>query len=244
MTEKYVIIYRGWYLLRLDKYLADSGKYSRSDAGKMIRGGIVSVNGKTEKNPSAKVEENFEIRINGVPLGYKRFTYIMLNKPAGTVSTTDNMEKSVMKLLPDEYTKMEMFPCGRLDIDTVGLLLITNDGQTAHSLLSPKKHCEKTYRFECLPIGENEVRQLEKGINLSDFTSKPCEVIMSDNTHGEITVTEGKYHQIKRMFHAVGSEITYLERIKFAGIPLDPSLERGDWRMLSDEEEKQLLSLT
>lgn len=129
-----------------------------------------------------------------------------------------------------------MFPCGRLDIDTVGLLLITNDGPTAHELLSPKRHREKTYRFRCLPIDENMKKRLEDGIELSDFTSKPCTVQLADAENGTITVTEGKYHQIKRMFHAVGSEILYLERLTFAGLTLAASLARGEWRELTKEE--------
>ena len=129
-----------------------------------------------------------------------------------------------------------LFPCGRLDLDTTGLLLLTNDGPAAHDLLSPKKHCEKRYRFVCRPIGDDEVRRLEAGVAHSDFTSKPCRIALDDPEHGEITVTEGKYHQIKRMFLAVGSEILSLERVRFAGLGLDPALRRGDWRPLTDGE--------
>ena len=138
---------------------------------------------------------------------------------------------------------MDMFPCGRLDIDTLGLLLITNDGQTAHALLSPKHHCEKTYRFKCLPIDEDARLRLEGGLELSDFISKPCKVKLDSPEAGEITVTEGKYHQVKRMFHAVGSEITYLERIRFAGLELDTSLNRGEWRELTEDEIKTILEI-
>lgn len=199
------------------------------------------MNGAVLRDPSAKVDENAaQITVDGKGLGYTKFRYIMLNKPSGTVSTTDDDPKSVMKLLPPEFSRRDFFPCGRLDIDTVGLLIITNDGQTAHELLSPKHHCEKTYAFECLPVDEEAVRRLECGIELSDFTSAPCKVEMESATKGKITVTEGKYHQIKRMFHAVGSEITYLERVTFAGIQLDASLERGEWRELTEEEEQTL----
>ncbi len=229
--------------MRLDKYLADSGLFTRSEAGKAVRQGRVSVDGSIVRDPSMKIDENSaKVAADGVPIGYIEFRYIMLNKPAGTVSTTEDDPKSVMKLLSSEFSRMDMFPCGRLDIDTVGLLIITNDGQTAHKLLSPKHHCEKTYRFECLPIDGAAVEKLESGIELSDFTSKPCSVTLCDAAHGEITVTEGKYHQIKRMFRAVGSEITYLERVTFGGIELDTSLERGEWRELTDEEIGILLS--
>lgn len=230
-------------MIRLDKYLADSGQFTRSETGRAVRAGRVAVNGSAVRDPSAKIDENTaKVTADGIPVGYQRFRYLMLNKPADTVSTTEeNDPKSVMKLLPPEYQRMELFPCGRLDIDTLGLLIITNDGQTAHALLSPKHHCEKTYRFECLPIGEAERQKLEGGIELSDFTSKPCKVTLSSPTSGEITVTEGKYHQIKRMFLAVGSEITYLERVTFGGIALDPALGRGDWRELTEAETTLLL---
>lgn len=224
--------------MRLDKFLADSGFYTRSEAGKLIRRGGVTVNGAVVKDPSAKIDENTAaVTAEGRSLGYTKFRWLMLNKPEDTTSTTEPGDsKSVMKLLPPEFTGREMFPCGRLDIDTTGLLLITDDGQTAHNLLSPKHHCEKTYRFTCLPVDTDAVAKLEGGIELSDFTSKPCTVNMTDPEHGEITVTEGKYHQIKRMFHAVGSEILTLERITFGGLTLDPALARGEWRELTEDE--------
>lgn len=232
--------------MRLDKYVSDSGLMTRSDATKAIRGGRVTIDGKAARDPSAKIDENSAtVLLDGVRLGYSQFRYIMLNKPENTVSTTEeNDEKSVMRLLPAEMRRLDMFPCGRLDIDTVGLLIITNDGQTAHALLSPKHHCEKTYRFECLPLPDGAEKQLENGIKLSDFTSKPCTVSLDDREHGEITVIEGKYHQIKRMFHAVDSEITFLERVRFGGIELDSTLERGQWRDLTEEEKEILLSNT
>ena len=230
--------------MRLDKFVSDSGLMTRSEASKAIRGGRVAVNGKSSRDPSEKIDEECDkVTIDGILLGYERYRYIMLNKPAGTVSTTDeNDEKSVMRLFPPEMRRLDMFPCGRLDIDTLGLLIITNDGQTAHALLSPKHHCEKTYRFTCLPLGDGAKERLERGIELKDFTSKPCSVALDDAEHGTITVTEGKYHQIKRMFLAVGSEITFLERISFGGIELDEKLGRGQWRELTDDEKTRLLA--
>lgn len=229
--------------MRLDKFLAESGLFSRKESGAAVRSGRVAVDGKIFRDPSVKIDENSaSVSIDGKELGYKKYRYIMLNKPADTVSTTDDDPKSVMKLLPPEFSRRDFFPCGRLDIDTLGLLIITNNGQAAHNLLSPKHHCEKTYAFECLPVDNEAVKMLEGGIELSDFTSAPCKVEMDDPTHGRITVTEGKYHQIKRMFHAVGSEITYLERVTFAGIELDRSLERGEWRELTEEEADILLN--
>ncbi len=223
--------------MRLDKYLADSGMFSRSEAGRAVRSGRVAVDGAAVRDPSVKIDENTAaVTVDGQTVRWSKYKYIMLNKPADYVSTTDNDPKSVMKLLPQEFSRLGMFPCGRLDMDTVGLLLVTNDGPTAHGLLSPKHHREKTYRFTCLPLTMDMKRKLESGVTLSDFTSKPCIVQLDDATHGQITVTEGKYHQIKRMFHAVGSEITYLERLTFAGLTLDKKLERGQWRELTDEE--------
>jgi len=230
-------------MMRLDRYLAESGLFSRREASDAIRHGRVSVNGVPVRDPASKVDEkSVSVQVDGKTIGYEQFGYIMLNKPSDTVSTTEeNDPKSVMKLLPPEYAKRDFFPCGRLDIDTLGLLIITNDGQTAHALLSPKHHAEKTYRFRCLPVDAEAVCRLESGIELSDFTSKPCRVEMDGDDSGTITVTEGKYHQIKRMFLAVGSEITYLERISFAGISLDETLGRGQWRELTADEVKTLL---
>lgn len=230
-------------MMRLDKFLSQSGLFTRKEATDAVKRGRVSVNGIVARDPAVKINEDKDaVSVDGKPFGYDKFGYIMLNKPSDTVSTTEeNDPKSVMKLLPPEYSKRDFFPCGRLDIDTLGLLIITNDGQTAHALLSPKHHAEKTYRFECLPIGKDAVDKLEGGIELSDFTSKPCRVEMDGDSAGTITVTEGKYHQIKRMFHAVGSEITYLERITFAGIALDETLGRGEWRELDENEIKILL---
>ncbi len=224
-------------MIRLDKLLADSGVFSRSEAGRAVRAGRIAVNGVAVRDPSAKVDETTaRVTADGQAIRWTKYKYVMLNKPDGYVSTTDDDPKSVMKLLPPEFTRLGMFPCGRLDIDTLGLLLITNDGPTAHELLSPKHHREKTYAFECLPLTMDMKTKLESGITFADFTSKPCTVQLDDATHGRITVTEGKYHQIKRMFHAVGSEITYLERLTFAGLTLDQKLARGEWRELTREE--------
>ena len=224
--------------MRLDKFLADSGFYTRSEAGRLIRRGGVTVNGAVVKDPSAKIDENTaRITAEGRPLGYTEFRWLMLNKPEDTTSTTEEEDsKSVMKLLPPEFSGRDMFPCGRLDIDTTGLLLITDDGQTAHNLLSPKHHCEKTYRFTCLPVDDAAVAKLENGIELSDFTSKPCTVNMTDPEHGEITVTEGKYHQIKLMLGGVHNQVTYLKRVSFAGIELDEELSESSWRYLTAKE--------
>lgn len=237
--------------MRLDKYLSGSGMFSRSEAGKAIRCGRITVNGDVVKNPAVHIDETTaEVFCGAEPVRYTKYKYAMLNKPAGYISATDSSPadsgRTVMALLPPEFGRLGMFPCGRLDIDTVGLLLITNDGPSAHELLSPRHHVEKTYRFRCsVPVNEEMHRRLEEGIEFSDFTSKPCRVNPDESgTAGEISVTEGKFHQIKRMFHAVGSEITFLERVSFGALRLDESLRRGEWRYLTDEEITALLKNT
>lgn len=147
-----------------------------------------------------------------------------------------------MRLLPEEYSRAGGFPCGRLDIDTVGLLLITNDGDTAHRLLSPKHHVPKIYRFRTsVPLTDDMVNALESGVDLGDFVSAPAKVSLNSPAEGEISITEGKFHQVKRMLAAVGSGIEFLERIRFGPLELDEALERGQWRELTEAEIAMLL---
>ncbi len=235
--------------MRLDKYLAGSGVVSRSEASKAVRCGRVTVNGEVVKNPAVHIDEaSASVFLSGEPVVWTKYKYVMLNKPDGVISATETSPsdagRTVMSLLPPEFGRLGMFPCGRLDIDTVGLLLVTNDGPTGHELLAPRHHVEKTYRFRCsVPVDEEMHRRLENGIEFSEFTSKPCRVTLSDSgTEGEITVTEGKFHQVKRMFHAVGSEIVFLERVSFGPLRLDESLGRGEWRYLTESEIAALTS--
>lgn len=229
--------------MRLDKYLSGSGALSRSEAGRAVRSGKITVNGAVVKDPAVHIDENTaEVRKDGEPIVWTKYKYVMLNKPTGYISATASdageSGKTVMSLLPEEFGRLDMFPCGRLDRDTVGLLLITNDGPLAHELLAPRRHVEKTYRFRCsVPLTPEALRRLEEGIEFRDFTSKPCRVSPDDDRlSGEIAVTEGKFHQIKRMFHAVGNEITFLERVAFGPLRLDRSLARGEWRYLTQTE--------
>lgn len=230
--------------MRLDKYLAESGAFSRSEAGRAVRSGRITVDGEVVKNPALHIDEtSAKVMFGTNQIIWSKYKYVMLNKPEGYVSSTDD-GNTVMSLLPPEFKRLGMFPCGRLDIDTVGLLLITNDGPKAHELLSPRCHVEKTYRFRCsVSLSDDMLNKLETGISFSDFTSKPCRVELYDSlrTSGEITVTEGKFHQIKRMFHSVGSEITFLERISFGPLKLDTSLNRGEWRYLTNDEISSIL---
>jgi 16S rRNA pseudouridine516 synthase len=162
----------------------------------------------------------------------------MLNKPDGYVSATeDGRDPVVTDLLPEEYRKMGVFPCGRLDKHTLGLMLLTNDGPLSHRLLSPKRHVGKTYAFSVkFPLSETDVRALESGVDIGGYVTKPCRVRLDGERGGEITIVEGKYHQIKLMMEAVHNQITALERRTFGPLSLDPALSRGEWRELTEEE--------
>lgn len=232
--------------MRLDRYLGEAGVASRSEATKRIRARQVTVNGETVRDPAVHIDpETAVVTLCGEIVRWRRFVYVMLNKPAGYVSATEDRGPTVMDLLPPAFGRMRMFPCGRLDIDTVGFLLVTNDGALAHELLSPRHHVGKTYRFRCdPPISEQTARKLETGVDIGDCVTAPASVSLypdSDGAAGEITVCEGKFHQIKRMFASCGSAITFLERLRFGGVSLDPSLPRGEWRYLHEEEEQTLL---
>lgn len=226
--------------MRLDKFLSNMGKATRSEGSRLVRQGKVLVNGVTAKKSDMQIDPDTDVvTLNGATVSYKQFTYIMLNKPEGYVSATDDPhEKTVLDLVDPEDRRKGLFPCGRLDKNTLGLVILTNDGDSAHRLLSPKHHVSKVYRFESLsPLSEKDVSQLEKGVDIGGYFTKPCSIILTGESKGEITLTEGKYHQIKRMLEAVDNKITYLERISFGDIKLDTSLERGQWRYLTPEEE-------
>ena len=234
--------------MRLDKFLSNNNFVSRTDCKKAAKEGRIKVNGVVFKDTSVKIDEDIDvIEYNGVVVNYKKFTYLMLNKPVGYISSTDDpRKKTVLELLPDNYRSMGLFPCGRLDIDTTGLLILTNDGQLAHRLLSPKNHVYKTYFFECSPsLTDESVRHLETGVDIGEKEiTKPAVLCPDDNlSSGTIAITEGKFHQIKRMFEQVGSKIVKLRRIKFADIELDYSLKEGEWRPLTEKETEVLTSI-
>ncbi len=226
--------------MRLDKFLSNMGKATRSESGRLVRAGKVLVNGVPAKKSDQQINPDTDVvTLNGITVGYKKFTYIMLNKPEGYVSATDDpQEKTVLDLVDPEDRRKGLFPCGRLDKNTLGLVILTNDGENAHRLLSPKHHVSKIYRFESLsPLSATDVEKLEQGVDIGGYLTKPCTVKLTSAQSGEITLTEGKYHQIKRMLEAVDNKITYLERISFGDIKLDTSLCRGEWRYLTSEEE-------
>jgi 16S rRNA pseudouridine516 synthase len=227
--------------MRLDKFLSVTGTLTRSESGRAVRGGRITVNGIAAKKPDVKVDPDKDIIcLDGVHIVYRKFTYIMLNKPEGYVSATDDKNlPTVLELLPEELQKLGLFPCGRLDKNTLGLMILTNNGQLAHTLLSPKHHVEKVYYFECaerLPDGAED--KFLNGVTLADgYECKSAEIVLEpDRMGGVITLTEGKYHQIKRMVAASDNRVMTLERISFGGIKLDTSLARGEWRYLTEEE--------
>ena len=229
--------------LRLDKYLTEMGCGTRSQVKKEILKGSVSVNGEIAKKAELKVDtEKDEIIFKGEKIFYAGYEYFMLNKPAGVVSATeDKKERTVIDLIKESKRK-DLFPAGRLDKDTEGLLLITNDGQLAHRLLSPKKHVDKIYYAKIKGIvTEEDVRLFEKGVHIGD--EKPCHLCRRTTSgYSEIylTIKEGRFHQVKRMFRAVGKEVVYLKRIQFGTLTLDPSLKPGQYRKLTEEEVEQL----
>ena len=233
--------------MRLDKLLGNTGLVSRKEAAPAVRAGRVKVNGIPARRADMPVTEGLdEVTLDGAPVLYAKYDYIWLIKPAGYVSATeDSRLPCVTELLPPPYDKRGLFPCGRLDRDTLGWMLLTNDGQTAHRLLSPRRHVEKIYRFTCdLPLPCEAEEAFARGMKIDGGeVCKNSHLVCNDaRTGGEITLTEGKYHQVKRMIEALGSRVTYLERISFAGIPLDPTLARGEWRHATEEEKNRLFA--
>lgn len=221
------------------------GIASRRESQAAAKRGLITVDGVVEKNVSKHIEpERARVVYMGREIAYSRHTYVMLNKPDGYVSATEDSRLPVVtELLSEELQRMELFPVGRLDRDTVGLMILTNNGKLAHALLSPRHHVEKRYRFKCKePLAVDAEERFSGNIVLADgYECKSAKIECDpDRLGGIITLTEGKYHQIKRMIASLDNAVTYLERISFADIPLDPSLERGQWRYLTDAEREIL----
>lgn len=230
---------------RLDKRIAATGRWSRKEARDLIRAGRVSVEGAVCRSPEAKVGEEAPVTVDGVPMVADRPVYLMLHKPAGVVSSTDEPgERTVLDLLGEEYRNIGLFPAGRLDKDTEGLLLLTNDGPLAHRLLAPKSHVDKVYYVEVSGIlDEEDVEAVRQGVTLGDgYECLPGELELLSSNSAHITLHEGKYHQVKRMLASRGKPVTYLKRIKFGPLALDESLPKGSWRPLSDKELKGIFS--
>lgn len=242
-------------LFRLDKFLCEQGIGSRSEVKVLLKKGLVMVNGRIEKSPDMKVDPYKDcIVFQGKHLQYQEFYYYMLHKPAGFITAVqDKEQKTVMSLLK-EYDRTDLFPVGRLDKDTEGLLLITNDGALAHELLSPKKHVPKTYLVQ-IPqkLSEVQIKALEEGVDIGD-EKKTLPAIVEVNvsfdeystvrTYIKLTICEGRYHQVKRMLLAVGSEVLYLKRISFGTLVLEDTLPKGGVRALTQAEIEQLRNRT
>lgn len=226
---------------RLDGFLTACGAASRKEAAIAIRRGEVTVNGAPVRDPAAKIDERLaKVALRGTPLTYSPYLYVMLNKPSGFVSATEDKRLPyVLTLLSPEHQRRGLFPVGRLDRDTVGLLLMTDDGETAHRLLSPRRGIEKVYRFTCeRPLTDGDVAHFAEGLTVDGGElCRPAHLSPDPSgLSGCVTLTEGKYHEVKRMFEAVGNRILSLERISFAGLALDPALSRGQWRELTAPE--------
>ncbi len=229
--------------MRLDKFLSVTGYASRSEGTKAIRSGKVTVNGQVPKKGDVNIDPEKDIIVfNGERIVYSEFTYILMNKPEGVVSATDDPnEKTVVDLLPERLRKLGLFPCGRLDKNTVGLIVLMNNGPLSHKVLSPKHHVEKEYYFKSkFPISEDDVKRLEEGVDIGGYVTAPCKVRITGEKEGRIILTEGKYHQIKLMLTAVHNQITFLERVRFHKITLPETLGRGEWRYLTEDEIKSL----
>jgi len=226
-------------MMRLDKFFSEQKILSRKEVAEKIKKGCITVNGTIAKKPDVKIDEtNDVILLDGNVVVYKKYIYLMINKPQGYVSSTDDpRDKTVIDLLPPELQKFDLFPCGRLDKDTVGLVILTNDGISAHNALSPKRHVKKLYYFETADIYSNEDKiAIEGGIMLADgYFTKPCKIDRIDDKSGYITLVEGKYHEIKRLFGARHNKIVFLQRIAFSDIKLG-NLPEGQCRHLTREE--------
>lgn len=229
--------------MRLDKFLKDQGIASRSELKDIIKKGMVQVNQETVKDPGAHIDTEKDIVMLGdEPVVYREFVYYMLNKPKGVITATEDRKmETVLDLLPERIRRRDVFPVGRLDRDTEGLLIITNDGDFAHNLLSPKKHIKKLYEavLDVYP-GKGAIKAFEDGVVLDDGYKAMPAVLEFLPTHGEVIarveVYEGKFHQVKRMFKAVGANVLALKRLRMGEVWLDESLKPGEYRELTREE--------
>ena len=236
---------------RIDKVLSNLGYGSRKDIKKLCKSGDVSIDGEIMKDSSHKFEpENSVIMVSGEEVLYRENIYLMMNKPQGVVSATiDNLHETVIDLIDDEFKAFDPFPVGRLDIDTEGLLMISSDGKLSHQLLSPKKQVAKTYYAEVEgKVTEQDIKYFAEGVYIEDdYKTLPAELNIlesADVSEIELTIVEGKFHQVKRMFQAVDKEVVYLRRISMGTLTLDPELELGEYRELTPEELENLIGCT
>lgn len=235
--------------MRLDKYLVDCGVGSRTEVKNLLKKKVVTVNGAVTTSPKTQVDEQADsIAVNGQLLQHETFVYYVLNKPQGVISATEDAKhRTVLDLLDDVARQKEVFPVGRLDIDTHGLLLLTNNGPLAHAMLSPKKHVDKRYEAAVEGVmDEADVARFAEGIALKDFTCQPADLEIletdeaADTSRVAITIKEGKFHQVKRMVQACGKTVTDLKRLSMGPLELDERLARGEFRRLTTEELESL----
>ena len=236
--------------MRLDKYLCEAGLGTRSQVKKLLKSGVVTVNGRTARKPEEKIERSDTVAVSGKELSVSELEYWMLHKPSGYVSATEDKRfPTVTELLPEE-ARRDLFPVGRLDRDTEGLLLLTNDGKLAHYLLSPKRHVDKVYYAKVRgKVAEEQVEAFREGVDIGDEKKTLPAVLevlkcvpAGDAFESEVRVTlrEGRYHQIKRMFAALACEVVYLKRLSMGSLKLDESLAPGDCRLLTEKETEAL----
>lgn len=231
---------------RIDKIIASQGLYSRSDVKYLVNRKRVAIDGEVVRSSSQKADpEKNVITIDGKPLTVKKQIYLMLHKPKGYVSATEDKEhQTVLALVPPEWKGRDLFPAGRLDKDTTGLMIITDDGVLAHNILSPRKHVQKVYGVELdIPVTEEMQKGFSAGVELNDGICKEAELVITGEKTAEVTLKEGRYHQIKRMFGCYGAKVVKLHRIAMGDLYLPDDLAEGDCRELTEEELKKLQML-
>ncbi|WP_373951690.1 pseudouridine synthase [Exiguobacterium acetylicum] len=230
--------------MRLDKLLSNMGAGSRKEVKLLLKAGAIQVDGEIVRDPKQHVDvESQQVLMYGEPVTYQKYIYLMMNKPPGVISATeDKRDETVIDLLFEDVTYFKPFPVGRLDKDTEGLLLLTNDGAFNHALMSPKKHVEKTYYAEVTGVlTQEDVEAIAAGVTLEDgYQAKPGKLVILSTTETdstlELTITEGKFHQVKRMMLVLGKEVTFLKRRSIGRLELDPALALGDYRELTPDE--------
>ncbi len=231
---------------RIDKIIASQGLYSRSDVKYLVNRKRVAIDGEVVRSSSQKADpEKNVITIDGKPLTVKKQIYLMLHKPKGYVSATEDKEhQTVLALVPPEWKGRDLFPAGRLDKDTTGLMIITDDGVLAHNILSPRKHVQKVYGVELdIPVTEEMQKGFAEGVELNDGVCKEAKLVITGEKTAEVTLKEGRYHQIKRMFGCYGAKVMELHRIAMGDLYLPDDLAEGDCRELTEEELKKLQML-